>query len=149
MNGVVRDRGSTTLEVVVIGPALLALLALVIAAGRVALAGQSVPTAAAEAARDTRHATRDTSLQRAPGAGAANGQDTARRVLDGQGLHCMSTEIVVDATDLALPVGRPGAVTVEVACRVQLSDVGLPRMPGTKTLRASSSMPIDPWTARP
>lgn len=142
MNRALRDRGSTTLEVVVIGPALLALLALVIAAGRVALAGQSVQTAAAQAARDT-------SLERAPGAGAATGRDTARRVLDGQGLHCTSTEIDVDATGLALPVGRPGAVTVEVACRVRLSDVGLPGLPGSKTLRASASMPTDPWTARP
>lgn len=142
MHHVGRERGSTTLEAVVIAPALLAVVALVIMAGRVAVAGQSVQTAAAQAARDV-------SLQRTPAAGAAIGRDTAHRVLDGQGLACASTEIDVDASDLALPVGRSGAVSVEVVCRVALSNVALPGLPGSKVLRASTTMPTDPWTARP
>ena len=137
-----RDRGSTTLEVVVIGPALLALLALVISAGRVAIAGQSVQTAAAQAARDT-------TLARTPAAGAAAGRETAARILTDQGLDCSPSRVDVHAADLALPVGQPGAVTVEVVCRVRLADVGVPGLPGSRTLRATATMPTDPWTARP
>jgi hypothetical protein len=108
----------------------------------VALAGQVVQTAAAQAARDA-------TLQRTPTAGAATGRETAQRALDGQGLRCTPADVAVDATDLALPIGRPGAVTVDVECRVRLSDVGLPGLPGSKLLRASATMPTDPWTARP
>lgn len=137
----VSERGSTSLELVVIAPALLALMALVIVAGRVALAGQSVQTAAAQAARDS-------TLERTPAAGTAAARDTARRVLADQDLSCATTHVDVDATDLALRVGQPGAVTVDVICQVRLSDVGLPGLPGSKTLRATATMPTDPWTAR-
>ncbi len=136
------DRGSSSLELVVIAPALLALTFLVIAAGRVALAGQSVQSAAAQAARDA-------SLARTPATAAAAGRDTAARVLAGQGLDCATRTIDVDASDLTLPVGRPGAVTVDVECRVRLSDLALPGLPGSKVLQASASSPTDPWTAKP
>ena len=136
-----RDRGSASLELVVIAPALLALAALIVASGRVALAGQSVETAAAQAARDA-------TLTRTVTAGKAAATDTAARVLAAQGLHCSATDVDVDADDLRLPIGRPGAVQVQIACTVRLSDVGLPGVPGTKTLHASATVPTDPWTAK-
>jgi Flp pilus assembly protein TadG len=135
-------RGSTTLEVVVVAPALLALAALVIGAGRVALAGQTVQTAAAQAARDA-------TLERSPSAGSATARATAARVLREQDLACTTTSVDVDARDLAQPVGQSGEVTVEVACRVRLSDLAVPGLPGAKVLRATATMPTDPWTARP
>lgn len=141
MRPLTADRGSATLELVVITPALLALIGLIVAAGRVALAEQSVQTAAAQAARDA-------TLTRSVTAGKNAAEDTAGRVLAGQGLSCTTTSVGVDADDLRLPVGRPGAVTVQVACTVRLSDVGLPMLPGAKTLKASATMPTDPWVAR-
>jgi TadE-like protein len=135
------DRGSASLELVVIAPALLLLAALIVGAGRVALAGQTVQTAAAQAARDA-------TLARTASAGATAARDTARRVLARQGLECAPDTIDVDARDLGLPIGRRGAVSVVVTCRVELSDVGLPGLPGSRTLHASATMPTDPWTAR-
>ena len=139
---VAQDRGSTSLELVVIAPALLALAALVIAAGRIALAEQSVQSAAWQAARDT-------TLQRTPAAGAVAGRNTAARILTSENLSCVETGVAVDAAALALPVGRSGAVAVEVTCRVRLSDLGLPGLLGSKTLRATATTASDPWTARP
>ncbi len=45
------DRGSATIELAVLAPALLALLGLVIVAGRISVAGSAVEQAAASAAR--------------------------------------------------------------------------------------------------
>ena len=113
-----------------------------IAAGRIALAEQSVQSAAWQAARDT-------TLERTPAAGAAAGRDTAARILASENLTCVETGVDVEAAALALPVGRSGEVTVEVTCRVRLSDLGLPALPGSRTLRASATTATDPWTARP
>ena len=134
------ERGSLSLELAVIGPALLALIALVIGAGRIALAEQVVQQAAAQAARDT-------ALARSPGAGVDAGRDTAERVLAAQGVHCTSQDVTVRAGALSAPVGQPGTVSVEVACTVRLSDLAV-GLPGTKTLRSSADMPINRFEAR-
>lgn len=136
------DRGSASLELAVLAPAFLLLSALVVGAGRIALAEQSVQQAAAQAARDT-------SLARTPAAGAAAGRDTALRVIDAQGITCTSRDVTVHAAALANPPGQPGTVTVDVSCRVPLSDLAVPGLPGAKTLRASAAMPINTYEARP
>jgi hypothetical protein len=38
-----------------------------------------------------------------------------------------------------------GYVQVTVTCQVDLSDVGIPGMPGTTTISSSSIAPIDPY----
>ena len=136
------DTGSTTLELAVITPALLLLIGLVVGAGRIALAEQSVQQAAHQAARDT-------SLARTPAAGVAAGRTTAARVLADQGLDCTSQATDVAAAALGYPVGQPGTVTVEVTCRVSLADLVVPGLSGARTLRATTIMPLDPFVARP
>jgi hypothetical protein len=134
-----RQRGSLSLELVVLAPALLALLALVIAGGRAALASQAVAQAAAQAARDA-------TQQAGPAAAAAAARARAATVLAGQGLHC-PPEVSVDAAALAAPPGIPGAVEVTVACTVDWGDLGLPGL-GGHTLHATGRAPIDTWTSR-
>jgi Flp pilus assembly protein TadG len=136
------ERGSITLEVAVIAPALLLLVGLVVGAGRIALAEQAVQTAAAQAARDT-------SLARTPAAGVTAGRSTAARVLAGQGLDCTSSSTSVTAAALGYPPGTPGTVTVTTTCRVALGDLLVPGFPGSKTLIATSSMPRDRFVAAP
>jgi Flp pilus assembly protein TadG len=134
------ERGSITLEVAVVAPALLLLVGLVVGAGRIALAEQAVQQAAAQAARDT-------SLARTPSAGVTAGRATAARVLAGQGLDCTSASTTVSAAALGYPPGQPGTVTVTTTCRVRLSDLVVPGFPGGRTLSAEASMPRDRYVA--
>ncbi len=43
------------------------------------------------------------------------------------------------------PLPPGGYVTVTVACHVELSDIALPGMPGSTTVEASATAPIDPY----
>lgn len=135
-----RDRGSLSLELVVLAPAILAVLALVIAGGRAAIASQAVAQAAAQAARDA-------TLQPTPGAAAAAARARAGTVLAGQGLHCAPAAVTVNTAALAAPPGTPGAVAVTVACTVSWTDLGIPG-PGTRTLAATGRAPVDTWSTR-
>jgi hypothetical protein len=38
-----------------------------------------------------------------------------------------------------------GSVTVEVTCTVDLSDLSVPGVPGTTTVHASATAPVDPY----
>lgn len=133
------DSGSLTLELVILAPAILALLALVIAGGRAAVASQAVAQAASQAARDG-------SLQATPAAATTAAQSRADTLLEGNGLGCEPRSVSVNAAALANPPGRPGQVTVTVSCTVSWSDLGLPG-PGFRTLSATGTAPVDTWTA--
>jgi Flp pilus assembly protein TadG len=134
------ETGSLTLELVILAPAILFILALVIAGGRVVIAGQAVTQAASQAARDA-------SLASTPTAAAATAKSRADSVLDGQGLGCAPSAVTVNAAALAAPAGTPGKVSVTVKCTVKWSDLGVPG-PGTRTLSATGTAPVDTWTAR-
>ena len=134
------DRGSLSLELVVLGPAILAILALVLVGGRVALASQAVAQAAAQAARDA-------SQQPTAAAASVAAKARADSVLAGQGLDCTGTAVTVDAAALAAPPGVPGAVSVTVECEVAWGDLAVIGS-GTRTLHATGRAPIDTWTAR-
>lgn len=135
------DRGSVALELAVVTPAFLGLLLLIVGAGRVALAGQSVQQAAAQGARAA-------SMARTPTAGSAAGKATAAQALSTQGLHCQPATVTVSTGDLAGAAGEAGTVRVAVSCRVKLSDLAVPGLPGSKTLRADMTMPIDTYVVR-
>ena len=132
--------GSLTLELVILAPAILFILALVIAGGRVVIADQAVTQAAAQAARDA-------SLQPTPTAATATARSRADSVLDGQGLGCSPQAVTVNAAALSAPAGQPGKVSVTVRCTVKWSDLGVPG-PGTRTLSATGTAPVDTWTAK-
>ncbi|MGB8020607.1 MAG: TadE/TadG family type IV pilus assembly protein [Candidatus Nanopelagicales bacterium] len=133
------DAGSLTVELVVLAPAVLALLALVIAGGRAAIASQAVAQAASQAARDA-------SLQATPAAATTAARSRADSVLAGQGLGCDRRSVAVNAAALANPPGRPGQVNVTLTCTVTWSDLGLPG-PGSRTLSSTGTAPVDTWTA--
>ena len=55
----------------------------------------------------------------------------------------------VDTEGFAAPAGTPAAVTVDVACTVDLSDVAVPGLPGSRTLTDSAVSPLDPARGTP
>jgi Flp pilus assembly protein TadG len=136
-----RDRGSASLEFVVVAPVLLALIALLVLAGRVALAGNSVGQAADEAARSA-------SISRTASAAQGLAEDGARRALAQQDLTCASVVVDVDVTGFAVPIGRPAQVRATVSCVVRLSDLAMPGFPGSRTVTATAVSPLDTYRER-
>ena len=101
------DRGSAALELVILAPVLLALLGLVIAAGRTSVAQGSVDAAARDAARQA-------SIALTPAAAQAAGQASARAALRQDGLDC-ATVVAVNTSQSAIAPGQPATVTASVA----------------------------------
>ncbi len=135
------DRGSVTLEFVVLTPVLLALLGLLIMAGRVAIASNSVEAAADEAARSA-------SISRTAAGARSSAQDGARRSLAQQDLRCTSVQVDVDTSGFAVPVGLPAQVRATVTCVVSLADLALPGFPGSRTVTATAVSPVDTYRER-
>lgn len=135
------DRGAFALEAAVLAPALVMLVCVVVAAGRITLAGQAVDAAARSAAREA-------SLARTPADARARAEAAARRTLAQEGISCAVLGITVDTKGLGAPIGRAGTVRAEITCRVGLSDVALPGLPGDKTLRASYTSVVDRYRER-
>ena len=136
-----RDRGSATIEAVIVAPAFLLFVGLIIGAGRVAIAHQSVEAAAAEAARTA-------SVARTAGQARADATSSAEHTLVNQGLQCATLTVAVDTTGFATPVGTPARVTATVVCVVSLADLSVPGMPGTLRVEATVGSPLDTYRGR-
>jgi Flp pilus assembly protein TadG len=134
------DRGSAALELVVLAPVLLALLGLVIAAGRTSIAQGSVDAAARDAARQA-------SIALTPAAAQAAGQASALAALRQDGLDC-SPVVRVDTSQFTIPPGQPATVKAFVTCTVPLSNLALPGLPGSATLTAWFASPLDIYRSR-
>lgn len=135
------ELGSAAIETVVIVPAFLLFVLLIVYAGRVAVTRQAVQAAAAEAARSA-------SLARSAGQAQSDGAGGAAASLHNQGLTCQSQQVRIDASGFAAPVGTPAQVTATVTCEVDLSQLTLPGLPGTRTITATMTSPIDTYRER-
>ena len=115
-------------------PAFMLFVALVILAGRLAIATQAVQASASQAARVA-------SIART-GADAASAATSAASVLPGQPAPALRpATVTVDTTGFDVPVGTPAQVTATVTCAVTLADLSLPGDPGHRTVSATSSSP--------
>jgi Flp pilus assembly protein TadG len=135
------DTGSFTLELAVLAPALLLLVAFIVAAGRIEIAGSTIDGVARDAARAA-------SLARTPAAAQTAAQTTATDTAASQNIDCTHLAVTVDTTGFATPLGTPAAVVVHVSCTALLGDLAIPGLPGSKTLTASFTSPLDPYRAR-
>ena len=135
------DRGSEALEAAIGVPAFLLFIAMIIAGGRLAIADQSVQAAAAEAARSA-------SIARTQGQAHGSAVSGATASLANQKLQCASKSVSVDTSGFASPVGTPANVTATVTCVVNLSDVAVPGLPGTRTITATMTSPLDTFRER-
>ena len=135
------DAGNAALELVVLAPVLFILIALVVAAGRTSIAQGAVDAAARDAARQA-------SISLTPGAAQAAGQASAEAALSQDGLDC-HPRVHVDARQFtSVPIGQPASVSALVVCQVPLSDLVVPGLPGSRTLRAFFTSPLDPYRER-
>jgi Flp pilus assembly protein TadG len=136
------EAGNAPLELVLIAPIVLALIGLVIAAGRTSLAQGSVQAAARQAARQA-------SIARTPQQALLAAVSSAQAELSQEGLNCSPAPAVsVNVTGFAIPVGQPATVSATVTCRVPLADLVVPGVPGSKLLHATFSSPLDPYRGR-
>jgi hypothetical protein len=55
---------------------------------------------------------------------------------------------VVNAGQFARAVGQDATVSVTVACRLDLSDLSVPGVPGSRLIQATMTSPIDTWRQR-
>lgn len=136
-----RDTGATTLEMVLMAPALIGLLVLVIAAGRVGGANNTVDAAAYSAARAA-------SISRSAPAARAAAYAAANTELTQQGVTCDGLQVNVDTSQFAVPAGQPAQVTADVTCPVPLGDLGLPSLTGTSNVHGRAVSSIDTYRAR-
>jgi hypothetical protein len=134
------DDGNAALELVILAPILLGLLALVIAAGRIAIAQSAVNAAARDAARQA-------SISLSPTAAEAAAQASARAVLRSDGVDCMPS-VVTDVSQFGTQPGQPAAVSATVSCTVALADLAVPGLPGSVRLRAFFTSPLDIYRSR-
>lgn len=135
------DSGNAALELVILAPILLALLSLVIAAGRTTVAQGSVDAAARDAARQA-------SIALTPAAAQTAGLVSARAALRQDGLDCSPTVVIDTSQFTSVPVGLPAAVTAVVSCAVPLANLALPGLPGAAHLSARFTSPLDTYRSR-
>jgi Flp pilus assembly protein TadG len=132
------DAGSSTAEVTLLTPLLVAVLLFVVLCGRLVAVQLDVDAAASGAARTG-------SIARTESAARAQAERTARDTLAGRGLACSDAVVSVSTGGL-----RPGgAVTVTVSCRVPLADLILLGVPGSRVVSATATSPIDQWRGGP
>lgn len=126
------QRGAAAVELVLVTPVLIVLLLFVVAGGRLADARAQVDAAARDAARAGTQARSAAGAERA-GAAAA---DTRLR---DAGVECRSLAVQVDTTGFA----AGGTVAATVTCTVELGDLTLLAVPGTRVVTATAAEPVD------
>lgn len=135
------ERGSAAVEAVVGVPAFALFVGLIIFGGRSATTHQSVETAAADAARTA-------SIERTAISARSKATSTATTSLSNQGIDCLDIDVTVDTSQFSRPVGETATVSVTVQCRLDLSDLSVPGVPGSRLIKATQSSPIDTWRER-
>lgn len=136
-----REQGSATIEAVIGVPAFILFVGLIIFGGRVATSHGAVESAAADAARSA-------SIARDSHDARDDAHTAARASLSNQNLNCTTVTVQVDTSDFNKQVGLDGAISVTVTCRLDLSDLAVPGVGGSKVIRATASSPLDTWRQR-
>jgi Flp pilus assembly protein TadG len=126
------DRGSAAVEVALVAPVFMALLMVVIYAGRVSQAQNEVQSAAAAAARAASQSSEATAADRAETAALGN--------LDAAEITC-TPDVEVNMSNF-----QPGgSVQVTVYCDASLGDLMFLTFPTSQELRATSTEVIDTY----
>jgi Flp pilus assembly protein TadG len=135
------EDGNAPLELLILAPVIMALIGLVIAAGRTSVAQGSVDAAARDAARQA-------SISMTAAAARQAALSTANAALRADGLHCKAVVRLSIEPGFSTPPGQPAQVSASVSCTVPLSDLLVPGVPGSKRLTAQFTSPLDPYRSR-
>jgi Flp pilus assembly protein TadG len=137
-----RDRGSISVELAILLPGFIWLIALAVVTGRQVIAQGAIDLAAHDAARAA-------SLSRTAALAQSRANTAAQDTLAQQGLACSTLTVTVNTGQFARPVGTPASVSVTVVCQVSFADLAaLPGVPGGRTLTASFVSPLDQYRSR-
>jgi Flp pilus assembly protein TadG len=131
------ERGSESVELAILLPVGILLLAMLVIGARIALAGDRISGVAGIAARDA-------SLARSPAAAQQIATARATEALGEENLHCTDVRVDVDTSGFFTAPGTPASVTVAVWCTVSFSEIGVPGLPGSRTLTDTAISPLDP-----
>jgi Flp pilus assembly protein TadG len=129
-----RDRGSATVELVILAPVFAMLLAFVVLVGRVEAGRANVDGVAHSAAREI-------TIARNPAAAINSARASAAASLHAGSPQCrtMGWRVALTAAD----------ATVEVSCTVDLAGTGLLPVPGTMKVRGRSTEVVDRLREQP
>lgn len=134
------EGGSAALELAIATPAVLLILLLIVAAGRMSTAHSQVQQAARDAARAA-------SLQRTLPAATTAAQTTVTQSFNDQQVHC--TSLATTTSGAFNAPGIAGTVHVTVSCQVPLADLSPLPLPGSRTVTAGSTEVLDTYRGQP
>ncbi|WP_103528993.1 TadE/TadG family type IV pilus assembly protein [Streptomyces sp. SM12] len=136
------DRGSFSLELAIVAPALFLLLGVLAAVFRVEMAAGTADSAARAAARAA-------TLERAPATAQASAAEAAASVWADAGVTCSKLTVEVDTSGLTAPLGTQAVVRAVTACTAPLADLAVPGLPGSKTMTSEFTSVVDQYRERP
>lgn len=123
-------------------PAFALLVGLIIFGGRTASTHEALQAAAAESARYA-------SLARDAQTARTQAHEAAVASIANQEIGCSGVDVTVDTTDFNKQPGLPGSVEVTVSCRLALSDLSVPGVPGSRVMHATMTSTLDTWREAP
>jgi TadE-like protein len=126
------EAGGASVELVLLVPALVALLLLVVAGGRLVQARGDTDAMARDAARAA-------SVARTPGEAVARAEEMVRERVGEGGVQCREPSVVTDTTSFR----AGGVVGVAVTCHVDLASVSLLGLSASKAIEATATEIID------
>jgi len=128
------DTGSLTVELVALTPVLFFVALVVLVFGRVSEARQQVVESARAGAQFAAVLPDATQAQ-------SGARSTVATATPGGGHLCPAPQVITDVSHFF----PGGYVSVTVICHVALGDLSVPGLPGSVTIRATSTAPIDPY----
>lgn len=134
------ERGSASLELVIVVPAVVAVIALLTAGWRLWSVRSQVREAAAAGARAATLARSGAEAEQA--ASAAIDAD-----LGTVGSSCTGPTVGIDVSAFSAPPGQGGDVGVDVTCEVPFTDLLIP-MPGALTVEGRAGSRLDSFRER-
>jgi Flp pilus assembly protein TadG len=134
------QRGSATVELTLLVPALLLMLGLLVSGGRLWFARTTVNEAAQTSARAA-------SLARSASQATAAGKEAGAQSMSTAGLRCTSSLVTVSTAAFSAPAGTPATITSTIRCQVMLSEL-LPGAPGAVQLTGNGAAALDTYRTR-
>ena len=125
-------RGSMAVEIVILAPIMLAFMMLVVAAGRLVAVKGDLEAASRDAARAA-------SLERDSSSADSRAAAIVGASLDSQTTQCRGTSL--GGSNFV----AGGFVRVSLNCQVSYNGLGLIGLPGSVTVKATSTAPIDTY----
>lgn len=135
------QKGAVSVEFAIVVPALVLIIGLLVAAGRLAHARVAVQQWADSAARTA-------SIARDAGSARSRAHTVVSSDAAQTGVRCGGGwSLDLDAGAFALPAGRAGAVGATVRCPVPLADL-VPGLPGSILVEGHASSTLDRYRGR-